>query len=100
LAHAKRSESYQGNHKYLGPKSLSVAYSVNQLVHREAITHAQLDHPNIIPFLGVYRENTDGPPMTVLPFIERGSLGDVIDEEAVHGVEFVWIVRSIAHDCE
>jgi hypothetical protein len=71
LAHASRSESYQGNHKYLGPGSLSVAYSVNQLVHREAITHAQLDHPNIIPFLGVYRENTEGPPMTVLPFIER-----------------------------
>ena len=69
---------------------------MEKLLHREAITHAQLDHPNIIPFLGVYRENTNEPPMTVLPFIERGSLGDVIREEAILGVEFVCIVRRIA----
>ena len=75
-------------------------YSVNQLIYREMITHALLDHPNIIPFLGVYRENTEGPPMTVLPFIERGSLGDVIREKAIHGVEFVWIVRSISRNCQ
>lgn len=72
---------------------------MNQLIHREAITHSQLDHPHIIPFLGVYCEDADGPPMAVLPFAERGSLSDVIREEGVHGVEFVWIVRSIAHMC-
>ena len=73
-------------------------YSVIQLIHREMITHALLDHPNIIPFLGVYRENAEGPPMTVLPFIEGGSLGDVIRGGAIHGVEFVWIVSSISRN--
>ncbi|KAF8297000.1 kinase-like protein [Clavulina sp. PMI_390] len=43
------------------------------LVHREAITHSQLDHPNILRFLGIYR---DGPslPLIITPFIKRGSL--------------------------
>ena len=37
--------------------------------------------------------------MVVLPFVERGSLSDVISEDTLQGVEFVWIVRLIAHHC-
>ena len=70
---------------------------MNQLIHREAITHSQLDHPNITPFLGVYRENTHRPPMVVLPYIERGSLGEVLLDTAIQSIGFVWIVRSIVY---
>ncbi|KAF8301399.1 hypothetical protein DL93DRAFT_2160894 [Clavulina sp. PMI_390] len=51
---------------------------VTRLVHREAITHSQLDHANIIPFLGIYHEGADSPPITILPLIERGSLQDLL----------------------
>ena len=37
--------------------------------------------------------------MVVLPFVERGSLSDVISEDTLQGVEFIWIVRLIAHHC-
>ena len=68
---------------------------MNQHIHREAITHSLLDHPNIISFLGLYTESTDGPPLVVLPFLERGSLSEVMHcaGKAPTGVEFVWIVR-------
>jgi serine/threonine protein kinase len=67
-----------------------------QLVHREAITHSLLDHPNVIRFLGVFTEHADSPPMVVLPFVERGSLSDLLRRNAVQGVEFAWIVCLIA----
>jgi serine/threonine protein kinase len=67
-----------------------------QFIHREAITHSLLDHPNIIPFLGVYSEYTDTPPMVVLPFVERGSLSDLLLEKSIRGVEFAWIVCFIS----
>ncbi|KAF8317398.1 kinase-like protein [Clavulina sp. PMI_390] len=49
-----------------------------QLVHREAIIHSQLIHPNILPFLGIYREEDDSNPLMILPFLERGSLQDLL----------------------
>ncbi|KAF8291758.1 kinase-like protein, partial [Clavulina sp. PMI_390] len=45
-----------------------------QLVHREAIVHSQLHHPNILPFLGIYYEGASAHPLVILPFLERGSL--------------------------
>ncbi|KAF8312392.1 kinase-like protein, partial [Clavulina sp. PMI_390] len=45
---------------------------------REAITHRQLQHPNVLPFLGIYREDETSYPLTVLPFVERGSLQDML----------------------
>ncbi|KAF8312400.1 kinase-like protein, partial [Clavulina sp. PMI_390] len=45
---------------------------------REAITHRQLQHPNILPFLGIYREDDSSYPLTVLPFVERSSLQDML----------------------
>ena len=43
--------------------------------------HAQLDHPNVIPFLGVFKENDeDEPPMIVLPFMESGSAMDFLNQ--------------------
>ncbi|KAF8305975.1 kinase-like protein, partial [Clavulina sp. PMI_390] len=46
------------------------------LLYQEAITHSQLEHPNILPFLGIYRENEESYPLMVLPYLERGSLED------------------------
>ncbi|KAF8309230.1 kinase-like protein [Clavulina sp. PMI_390] len=51
-----------------------------RLMHREAITHSQLDHPNILPFLGVSHEAPNSPPIVVLPFCDGGSLHDVLTD--------------------
>ncbi|KAF8308535.1 kinase-like protein, partial [Clavulina sp. PMI_390] len=48
------------------------------LVHREAIIHSQLDHPNILPFLGIYHEDDKSYPLTIFPFVKRGSLEDLL----------------------
>ncbi|KAF8312093.1 kinase-like protein [Clavulina sp. PMI_390] len=69
---------------------------VTQLVHREALTHAQLSHPNILPFLGVYREQADSPPMVVLPFVERGSLQDLMDDGPLNSESFERILIGAA----
>ncbi|KAF8314691.1 kinase-like protein [Clavulina sp. PMI_390] len=57
---------------------LPVGRKVTRLVHREAITHSLLNHPNILPFLGIYHEEIDSPPVTILPLIERGSLQQLL----------------------
>ncbi|KAF8291785.1 kinase-like protein, partial [Clavulina sp. PMI_390] len=49
-----------------------------QLLHREAITHSLLNHPNILPFLGIYHDRAESPPLMVLPLIERGSLQELL----------------------
>ena len=67
-----------------------------QLIHREVITHSQLDHPNIIPLYGVFHENTDAPPIMVLHYAEKGSLSDLIDIKAIKDIEFAWIVCPAA----
>ncbi|KAF8294750.1 kinase-like protein [Clavulina sp. PMI_390] len=69
---------------------------VVQLVHREAITHRQLQHPNILPFLGIHREDDSSYPLTILPFVERGSLDDMLaglDRDVLIGLpDFVKIL--------
>ncbi|KAF8291774.1 hypothetical protein DL93DRAFT_969673 [Clavulina sp. PMI_390] len=50
-----------------------------QLVYREAITHSQLHHPNILRFLGIY-EAVIYTPMVILPLYERGSLKDLLED--------------------
>lgn len=45
-----------------------------QHIRREIITHAQLRHPNVIEFLGVFREDeNEAAPLIILPFLEKGS---------------------------
>ncbi|KAF8304957.1 kinase-like protein [Clavulina sp. PMI_390] len=66
-----------------------------RLVHREAITHSQLDHPNILPFLGIYHEEVDSPPITVLPFMERGSLQDLLAGAALDPGAFKCILIGV-----
>ena len=52
-----------------------------QYIRREIITHAQLRHPNVIAFLGVFRDDdNDGAPMIVLPFMENGSAMDYLKQ--------------------
>ena len=56
------------------------------------ITHSQLEHPNIVPLLGVFCESPDTPPLMVLPLVERGCLANMIADEVIHGAEFARIV--------
>ncbi|KAF8311895.1 kinase-like protein [Clavulina sp. PMI_390] len=44
------------------------------MVHREAITQSRLHHPNVLPFLGIHHETGDSLPLTVVPYINGGSL--------------------------
>ncbi|KAF8317421.1 kinase-like protein [Clavulina sp. PMI_390] len=50
-----------------------------QLLHREAITHSQLQHPNVLPFWGIYYEDDESYPLMVLPYLERGSLEEILN---------------------
>ncbi|KAF8318091.1 kinase-like protein [Clavulina sp. PMI_390] len=65
------------NRLWDGPAGLRI----KRLVRREAITHSQLRHPNILPFRGVYCDPSTERPLTVSPFIERGSLQNLIEED-------------------
>jgi hypothetical protein len=58
------------------------------------ITHAQLDHPNIIHLLGVFYDGPEAPPMMVLPLAEQGALADLIVTKVIKGIEYAWIVCS------
>ncbi|KAF8317401.1 kinase-like protein, partial [Clavulina sp. PMI_390] len=57
------------------------------------IIHSQLDHPNIIPFLGIFDDPVDLYPLIVLPFFERGSLQQLLDTPAsgkiMHSMELI-----------
>ncbi|KAF8315217.1 kinase-like protein, partial [Clavulina sp. PMI_390] len=72
-----------------------------QLVHREAIIHSQLRHDNVIPFYGVYQERPDTLPLTVVPYIERGSLQNSIVNKSIKSNDFwriaVGISKGLAH---
>lgn len=46
---------------------------VVQLIIKEAITHYQLRHDNIISLLGVAMMDGSSVPMMVLPYLEYGS---------------------------
>lgn len=43
-----------------------------QQIHREIITHRQLSHPNVLPFLGVLR-GRDHPLVIVTPYLPNGN---------------------------
>lgn len=65
-------------------------------MHREAITHSQLHHPNILPFLGIFHENEGSTsPLVILPFIEKGSLNEMlVSDEVIGGSTFSRIVSE------
>lgn len=69
-----------------------------QLIHREAINHSILNHPNILPFIGIFHETDESHPIAVFPFVEKGSLEDLIRElgPAV-GSDFSRIVSRCFH---
>ncbi|KAF8318092.1 kinase-like protein [Clavulina sp. PMI_390] len=64
---------------FLTPKEWTSASgnAIKQLVHREAITHSLLNHPNILPFLGIYHETPTSPPLIIVQ-LEDESLQDLI----------------------
>lgn len=43
------------------------------MVRREIITHWQLRHDNVLPLLGIFQEEPDGPPLIVTPYKEHGT---------------------------
>ncbi|KAF8316882.1 kinase-like protein, partial [Clavulina sp. PMI_390] len=51
------------------------------------ITHSQLRHPNILPFLGVYHETSEAPPIVILPFCDDGSLQYLLYDELLMEVD-------------
>jgi serine/threonine protein kinase len=65
---------------------------MNQHICREAMTHSLLEHRNIIPLLGVYREGTGEPPLIVLPYIEHGSLEEFMCRGHITSFHFTEIV--------
>ncbi|KAF8316807.1 kinase-like protein, partial [Clavulina sp. PMI_390] len=69
---------------------------VTRLLHREAITHSQLTHPNILPFLGIYYEEVGSPPLTVLPLMEGGSLEELIAKSPIEPDAFKCILFGIS----
>ncbi|KAF8319723.1 kinase-like protein [Clavulina sp. PMI_390] len=71
-------------------------HQVTQLVHREAITHSQLSHPNILPLLGIYQESQKSPPILVLPLVERGSLRDLLKGQLIDATSFQCILLGIS----
>ena len=55
----------------------------SQTFQREGLTWCSLNHPNILPFLGIYRENNESYPLMVLPYLEHGSLDDILEQTPV-----------------
>ncbi|KAF8294170.1 kinase-like protein, partial [Clavulina sp. PMI_390] len=63
---------------------------------REAITHSQLQHPNVIQFLGIYQEGPDALPLTIAPYMERGSLQDSVANKFIKPHHFGGIAVGIS----
>lgn len=42
-------------------------------MRREIIAHWQLRHDNVLPLLGLYQEEDNGPPLMVTPYKEHGT---------------------------
>ncbi|KDQ51789.1 hypothetical protein JAAARDRAFT_139804, partial [Jaapia argillacea MUCL 33604] len=57
-----------------------------QAFYKEAIVWRQLDHPNVLPFLGVDLKTFPEWPSLVMPWVEAGSLLDYISN--IHPTEF------------
>ncbi|KAF8290280.1 kinase-like protein, partial [Clavulina sp. PMI_390] len=66
---------------------------------REAITHSQLDHANILPFSGIYHEALGSPPIIILPLCEGGSLADLLFDETLMKADnfVVGITRGVGY---
>ncbi|KAF8317424.1 kinase-like protein, partial [Clavulina sp. PMI_390] len=64
-------------------------------LYREAITHSQLQHPNILPFLGIYRESNESYPLMVLPYLEQGSLEDMLREPESGGIDSPLLIKIV-----
>ncbi|KAF8296908.1 kinase-like protein [Clavulina sp. PMI_390] len=64
-------------------------------VHWEAIIQSLLSHDNILPIFGVYHD-VDRHPVMILPFLERGSLEDLLDLGPLNLEDFKRIVSSIS----
>ncbi|KAF8300458.1 kinase-like protein, partial [Clavulina sp. PMI_390] len=65
---------------------------------REAILHSQLQHPNILHFLGAHYEQPDSPPLVILPFHEHGSLQNLLADLPVGGLmQVVGSARGVVY---
>ncbi|KAF8301396.1 kinase-like protein, partial [Clavulina sp. PMI_390] len=48
----------------------------------------QLNHQNVLPFLGIYHETVGSPPLTILPLMEHGSLQDLLTTQNIDPESF------------
>ncbi|KAF8306453.1 kinase-like protein, partial [Clavulina sp. PMI_390] len=55
---------------------------------REAITHSQLKHPNILPFLGIYDQNPI--PVMIVPYMKGGSLQTLLASEKLLSADRIY----------
>jgi serine/threonine protein kinase len=64
-----------------GLLSLSLLkFSCNQAFSREAVTWAQLSHPNILPFYGIYQLNENcSRPCFISPWMENGTITQFLE---------------------
>ncbi|KAF8296903.1 kinase-like protein, partial [Clavulina sp. PMI_390] len=51
------------------------------------ITHSQLNHANVLPYLGVFHETAESPPLTIIPYIAGGSLQGLISPKEPLGAD-------------
>ncbi|KAF8293556.1 kinase-like protein, partial [Clavulina sp. PMI_390] len=63
---------------------------------REAITHSQLQHPNILPFLGIYCETNEAYPLMVLPYLKGGSLEDMLKGPKLGVIDLSFLIIGAA----
>lgn len=42
-------------------------------MRREIVSHWQLRHDNILPLIGVYYDEENGPPLMIMPYMEHRS---------------------------
>ncbi|KAF8317568.1 kinase-like protein [Clavulina sp. PMI_390] len=69
---------------------------ITQLIFREAITHSQLHHPNIVPFLGIHQDVVDSHPLMILPFLERGALQALLGDRLMELQDFQQVLFGVA----
>ena len=69
----------------------------HKLIKREIIVHSQLQHPNVIPLLGIYRESASDPPMMIMPFMKKGSAPAFLQSVKCTDVDCARIVRIVGY---
>lgn len=63
-----------------------------QRVHKEALIWRQLNHPYILPFLGIDIVTFPDYPTLVSPWMENGTLLNFVCQQIIEGIAKVYLV--------